>query len=123
MERKNIFKVFIGVIIFSYIFNNFFTEGMITGVYISNNNQSILEGPNRIGEKLFLLEDNKFKSDTWGNGTYELKYTFKGTRIDLTYNYEFGKAGYETSINRGYFIGKPQIILDRDLEFYFQKIE
>jgi len=96
---------------------------MITGEYVSNNAQSLLEGPGRRGEKLFLLEDNKFKSDTWGNGTYKLKYTFGGTRIDLTYNYEFGKASYHTSINRSYFFGKPQILLDKDLEFYFEKIK
>ncbi len=96
---------------------------MITGEYVSNNTESVLEGPGRIGEKLFLFKDNKFKSDTWGNGIYTLKYTFGGTRIDLTYNYEFGRASYVTSINRSYFFGKPQIILERDLEFYFEKIK
>jgi hypothetical protein len=71
MEREKIFKFFIGVIILGYIFNNFFTEVMITGEYVSNNTESVLEGAGRSGEKLFLLEDNKFKSDTWGNGTYK----------------------------------------------------
>ncbi len=123
MERKKLFKFFIGIFFLGYIFNNFFTEGMITGEYVSNNTKSLLEGPSRSGEKLFLLDDNKFESDTWGNGTYKLKYTFGGTRIDFTYNYEFGRAGYLTSINRSYFFGKPQIILDRDLEFYFEKIK
>ncbi len=123
MDRRNVYKVFIGAIILIYIFNNFFTESMITGTYISNNNQSVLEGPNGMGEKLFLLEDNKFKSDTWGNGTYELKYSFKGTTIDLTYNYEFGKAGFVTYIDRNYFFGNPKILLDKDLKFYFAKIE
>jgi hypothetical protein len=123
MERINIFKVFFIFFILIYIFNNFFTETMITGLYVSNNNQSNIEGPNRVGEKLLILEGNKFKSDTWGKGNYELKYSLNGTRIHLTYNYQYGKTGYEIYINRSYFLGKPQLILNRDLEIYFEKIK
>jgi len=91
---------------------------MITGVYISNNSEPVLEGPD-FGDKLILYNNNTFKSDTWGEGTFRLKYSFFETRIVLKY----GGAIYNSYFYRPFFFGAPRISLFRDLNYYYEKIE
>ncbi|MDQ6469324.1 hypothetical protein RB619_01625 [Flavobacterium sp. LHD-80] len=104
-----------------YLFKNFFTENMISGNYVSNNQQSLADGPS-FGDTLKIYNDNRFESQTWGNGKYKLDHSLKGTEIELTYKYEFGSAGYGMNISRSFF-GKPRISISSDLEYYFEKVD
>jgi hypothetical protein len=75
-----------------------------------------------VSDTLTLLKNNKFESGYWGNGSYTVTHTLGGTEIELTYNYKYGRAGYETDVKRLNF-GTPKIILDRDRNHYYEKIK
>jgi hypothetical protein len=119
IKNNKILTICILLIAF-YLFKNFLSENMISGIYVSNNEQSLVDGPN-FGDTLKIYNNNRFESQTWGNGKYELKHSLNGTKINLTYEYEFGNAGYEMKICRTFF-GEPRINLNTDLEYYFKKI-
>ncbi len=51
-----------------------------------------------VDDTLILKADSTFESDFWGNGTYEVNNSLKGSSIKLHYNYEFGKASYTAKI-------------------------
>ncbi|MEN8123131.1 MAG: hypothetical protein ABFS35_22525 [Bacteroidota bacterium] len=97
---------------------------MIVGTYVNNNYNEkpfYVEIPYNI-DTLRLFDNNRFTSQFWGKGTYELFYSFKGTQINIKYKYEFGDAVSSNNIKR-YFFGKPKIILVKDLSYYYEKIK
>jgi hypothetical protein len=110
------------ILLFSiYINKYFFNKKMLAGIYVSNDKSSFAEAPN-YSDTLILYDNGKFNSDTWGTGTYELKYSLAGTTISISYKYEFGNGGYSTSIYRP-LLGKPRIIINRGLESYFARLD
>ena len=121
MLKNNKILIICILLIAFYIFKNFLSENMISGTYVSNNKQSLIDGPN-FGDTLKIYSNNRFESQTWGNGNYKLSYSGKGTIITLKYKYEFGNAVYQTYINRSFF-SKPRIVLDFDSEYYFEKVD
>lgn len=126
MKRKiKIGLILISIIGFSfYCSNNFLTTGMISGKYTFKNFNSescLADSPNS-SDTLVLFENGTFTSNFLGKGTYKLKHSYKGTSIDLTYDYEFGKAGYKTKLKREYF-SDPRIIINEDLNQYMERIE
>lgn len=120
MIKNNKILIVCVLIIAYYLFKIFLSENMISGTYVSNNKQSLIDGPN-FGDTLKIYSNNRFESETWGNGKYILKHSLTGTKIYLTYKYEFGNAGYEMDIYRTFY-GKPRIDLEGDLEYYFEKV-
>ena len=121
MIKNNKILIICVLLIAFYLFKNFLSENMIAGIYVSNNQQSLLDGPS-FGDTLKIYSNNRFESQTWGNGKYKLKHSLTGTKIRITYKYEFGNAGYEMNTYRT-FLGKPRIDLDSDLEYYFEKVD
>ena len=119
MIKKNKILIICFTLILIYLIKNFIIESMIVGTYVSNNKSSLADGPG-YGDTLKIYNNSNFESQTWGKGKYKLKYSVSGTEIELEYKYEFGNAGYTMSINRS-FLGKPQMIIVRDLEYYFEK--
>lgn len=104
---------------------NYIPKSSIVGKYVNNNTEFVLEGPSPIQngiDSLVLLENDTFQSKTWGNGTYKISKSLMRTKIDLTYTYSMGKAGYSTQIEKSLF-GKIKIWLDYDLCFYFKKVD
>ena len=122
MTRKaQIIITIISVLLVSiYINTSFLSMKMLAGTYISKDNSDFADTPS-FGDTLTLYENGKFSSDTWGDGTYELKYSVMGTIINITYNYEFGKGGYSRSVYQPLF-GKPRININEDLESYFLRL-
>lgn len=117
MNRRNKLVIFALTFIgFSIAYNNFYTAEMISGTYIYNFPNAGADGPSH-GDHLILKENGNFKSDTWGNG----RYVISGSKLQLTYSYAFGKAGYECNIYRPFFWGLPRFSVVRDLEYYFEK--
>ena len=121
--------VIISLLIFGLLlidgFTNYASKSSLEGFYVNNNTEYVLEGPRPISQgvdTLIIHSDNTFDSQTWGKGTYKVKQSFFGTRIDLTYEYEMGKAGYEMKVTSPLF-GQERIWLDYDLNFYFEKIK
>ncbi len=95
----------------------------IWGVYINNNTQPILDGPNSIEfgiDTLKIYADNRFVNKSWGLGHYQIKNGILTTEIDFSYNYELGEAGFSTRITKPLF-GKYKIWLNKDLNFYYIK--
>jgi hypothetical protein len=119
MTRKTlIITSFVSLIVLSIVYNNFYTTKMVSGTYIYNFPNAVADGPNQ-GDKITLKENGNFESDTWGNGTYKLK----GSTLKLNYKYEFGKAGFEINIYRTMFYGKPKLSIEKDLNYYFERID
>lgn len=109
----------LGIFIFmilSHVYNNFFTMGMLIGTYKNKNFINSPTGPNN-PDKLYIQENNKFSSESWGRGTYKISYSIRGTTIELK---DFNGGPYSTSIERIWY-GKPKIIIFSDLGHYYQK--
>lgn len=70
------------------------------GTYVNQNYERLCVA--EISDKpdtLILYDNNKFISLYYGSGEYEIT----GTKINLTYNYEFGKAVINASFAKGLF--------------------
>jgi hypothetical protein len=120
-----------------YAYNNFFTNNTLIGTYVNRNYENDFIGGNpHIVDTLILKKDNQFESPYYGKGTYKLSYGLGGTRIELHYGDGYSSANingekvivpneesFETSIDRIWFIGNPQISLFEDLNQYYEKIE
>lgn len=126
MRRISIFGIgalLIGLII-GYCYNNFLSPNAIIGKYANknfNHSHFLAEIP-YVTDKLVLFRNNRFESTYWGKGSYHITYSLQGTKIQLKYKYSFGLAGYKASIERLNW-GTPKIILDRDRNHYYEKIE
>lgn len=95
---------------------------MIVGEYINKNydrEPSVPEVPYEL-DTLRLFDNNKFTSHFWGSGTYRIIHGFGGTKIELMYQDEFGRADFTRSLTRLWF-GKPKFLLDVDFNHYFEK--
>lgn len=121
------FLIIAGLIIFGLIcfegITNYVSKSTLEGLYINNNTEYILDGPRPIEQgvdTLIIKNDNTFESQTWGSGTYKIKPSVFGSRIDFTYDYEMGKAGYEMMVSKPLFKAE-RIWLDYDMNFYFEK--
>ena len=100
------------------------TKNSVVGVYANTNYGNevcCLESPHK-SDTLILKSNGTFSSEYYGNGTYKVSYGIMTTEIDWTYKYEMGKAGLST-----YFINKifekPKIVLNYDLNHYYEKTE
>lgn len=121
--------IIVSLLIFGLLFieglTNYASKSSLEGRYINNNTDYVLEGPRPISpgvDTLVINNDNTFNSQTWGTGTYKVKPSIFGTRIDLTYDYEMGKAGNEMLVTSPVF-GQERIWLNYDLNYYFEKIK
>jgi hypothetical protein len=122
MNKKIIWLI--GALLLIYFFNSFFTKGMIAGTYVNRNYENDFAlGVPHVPDTLVIYPDNKFYSPYYGKGNYELKYSPKGTRIELNYRDEYGSDGFNTSINRLMFIGSPKIDLFEDFNQHYEKID
>lgn len=113
--NKKILLLILFVFGILYVYDSFFTKSMIIGTYVSNGIG--IDGPNK-NDTLILLENNNYESQSWGKG----EYTLKGNTITIHYDYEFGKASYQMSIERNFYI-KPKLVFDFDQDYYFEKIK
>lgn len=121
---KTIGLLFIGIAIAYYLFANFIPKNEIVGTYVNTNysyEPFLVEIPYQV-DTLILYKDNTFKSNFFeGNGVYEISYAANGTFISLLYNYEFGKARFNSKIERLYS-DNLKIILDDEKDHYYAKL-
>ncbi len=100
------------------------TKNTVEGVYANTNYGNkicCLESPHK-ADTLILKSDGTFTSGYYVNVTYEVNYGILTTEIDWTYEYEFGKAGHSTYFSNKIY-EKPKIILNYDLNHYYEKVE
>lgn len=109
--------IILSPIIILIVWNNFFPTWILTGTYVSNNPHPVLEGPSGI-DTLTLYSDGTFTSG-WADG----KWIIEDGKWKARYQYTYGTAGYSMPIYRPFFLGTPRIRLDRDLNYYYLKIE
>ncbi|MCD0487347.1 hypothetical protein LPB86_03845 [Pedobacter sp. MC2016-14] len=122
---KTIKFLILGAILTSviyFIYDNFFSKGMLVGEYVNKNYdyEPFLPEIPYEQDTLRLFENNKFRSHFWGKGTYKIFYTLVGTEIELYYKYEFGEAVFRGSLTRCFF-GEPKLLLDPDRNHYLEK--
>ena len=112
--------LFIGILILRYDLP--MEKSNVIGIYISTDTEPFLAEIPYKSDTLILKSDGTFSSGFYGNGTYNVDYGILKTEIDWHYDYEMGKAGHHT-----YFSNKiyenPKIILNSDLNHYYDKTE
>lgn len=102
-------------ILLSIAYDNYYPKWAVIGTYVYNFPRGVIaEGPNS-GDRLILEKEGYFRSTTWGKGTYELK----GVRLLLSSN----EGGHSAYFYRELFWGKPRIVVERDLNYYFEKLD
>ena len=100
------------------------TRASVIGTYFNTNYENercCVASPHR-PDTLILKEDGTFSSDYYGNGTYEVSYGFLSTEIDWTYDYEIGKGYYSTQFSNK-INERPRIMLNYDMNHYYEKME
>jgi len=119
MTRAISISVILAIVI-AGVYDNFYPQSILLGVYVSNNVEPVLEGPQGI-DTLTLNADNTFKCGAWGFGTYDIK----GSSIHFSYEYmnmgRMEKAGYTCNLYRPMFFGRIHIELFRDLSYAYIK--
>nr|WP_298995181.1 hypothetical protein [uncultured Polaribacter sp.] len=100
------------------------TKYSVVGIYANTNygnEPCCVETPHK-ADTLNLKSDGTFSSEFYGEGTYDVNYGILNSEIELHYEYEMGKAGYYTYFSNKIF-EKPKIILNYDLNHYYEKVE
>lgn len=123
MKKKRLI-IGIGLLVIFLVWKNYIPESSIIGKYVNNNTEPTLEGPSPIQngvDTLRLFDNGTFKSRTWGDGTYEFEDAFFESKIDLTYSYPMGKAGYQMIAKKS-LLGNVKLWFNFDLNFYFEKV-
>ena len=112
----------LGVFVVYECYKNFISQRSLVGGYINKNfdYQGVLSDIPYQTDTLRLLSDNTFTSSYWGKGTYKLKYSLTGTKIELIYHYQYGLAGFSTTVTRLHGV-TPVIILDELHNHYLEK--
>lgn len=111
--------VFILSIGFIFVYNIYYPSWLITGSYKSSVTDSFATGGIGNNEKLEIFSDGTFQGDTWGEGTWKLEHGIKGTRIYFSFNNESNS----TYFYRRMFFSNPRIVIFRDLNSEFIKVE
>jgi len=75
-----------------------------------------------VKDTLVLKDDYTFQSSYFGVGKYELEKSLFKTEIFLYYEYEMGKACFGSQVEYDEN-GNPKIILFRDANHYYKRIE
>jgi len=122
MKSKTILILFISFLIIKFLYYNYFFINMVKGIYINTNYEKSngTDIPNQM-DTLILFENNTFKSNYWGNGRYKLVYSYRGTELNLFYQYQFGKGVFKAKITREWF-STPKVIIEKDLDHYYKKL-
>lgn len=124
---KGVFKLTLGVLLMAlainYCYNNFFLARQITGTYLVKEfkGRPFLPEIPYSRDTLVIYENGRFKSGFFGEGTYVMSYSISGTKIELTHNYEFGKASLSRSIER-FNLRTLKIVLDEANEHFYEKL-
>ena len=129
MEKKKLIPIgstiiVVLLLVYIYIYMNSITRSMLVGSYTNVNFDYVPVTADIPYSKdiLRIFKDGHFSSSYWGEGTYELSHTMKGTKIILRYDYEFGKASFITYVERD-FLGSIKIILFRDNNHHYLKLD
>ena len=115
-------KVIIGLLLILYTcaYNTYYPVWLIEGTYVCAAKDTFGGDP-EYGDTLILYDNMTFTSDTWGDGEYELKYSFGETRVLLNYEEYGSKAIVSTYFERTLFFGNPKIVINADLGNYWRK--
>jgi len=99
------------------------TESDLVGTYVfPNPDKPFLPELPTQKDTLIFYSDNTFSSNYYGNGTFETDFGLFARDLKIKYEYEFGKASLKTELIKT--LGKsPRIILNNDLNKYYEKIK
>jgi hypothetical protein len=110
------------IVIFVAKFDLSLSQGEIIGTYVNRNfdrgcGTEISDKP----DTLQLFAGNKFKSNYYGEGKYKVNEGWP-QNIELSYNYEFGKAGFSANSSSTFF-ESTKIMTNYDLNCYYEKLK
>ena len=106
------------------VYHNFFFKTTIYGKYVNRNvdiGPAIPDVANS-EDTLVIYPNNRFVSPFFGKGIYSIEYSIDGTSIDLKFGQGFSSGVISTHIERMYF-SSPRIVIDRDSEKYYEKVD
>ncbi|MBQ4915595.1 hypothetical protein J8L85_14160 [Maribacter sp. MMG018] len=112
--------ILIGILIFR--FDLPLKKSNIIGTYVSTETNPFLTEVPHKSDTLILKADGTFESGFYGIGNYNVNYGILTTEIDWTYEFEMGQARQRTYFNNKVF-EKPKIILNSDMNHYYEKIK
>jgi hypothetical protein len=112
------------IIILYNIYSGYISLSMLVGTYITvkpdDYKAAVPDIPSKT-DTLIIYNNGTFSSGFFGMGKYTLSHNLFTTEIDLNYHYNFGMAGYTSTISRS-FLGVPKIELDADNNYYYEKV-
>lgn len=123
MKKKyKILFILIAIFLILFGFKKYIPNSSIVGDYVNVNYgiRWLADVPSS-KDTLILFENNTFKSNYWGEGTYKLKWNFRGTKLEILYNH--GRAISRFNVKREWFFGKPKLIVSSDLNYHYEKFK
>lgn len=97
----------------------------IAGTYVNRNylsDRCCLEAPH-IPDTLVLKNDGTYTSGFYGSGTYQIDAGLLSTEITWYYEDQFGGGAYSTTVLKDLKGSKYRIVLNYDLNHYYEKIK
>lgn len=112
------------ILLASFIFNNFISKEALVGKYINKNYnyQPFIPDIPYVADTLIIKNTGNFRSSYFGNGKITLAYSISGTKVNFIYTYKIGKAILRRNVYRTFF-SSPKIILYKEENHYYKKIE
>lgn len=120
-SKKIIIIIGVSLLFLIYVYNNFFTTGMLVGTYANMNYKNSTENPS-VPDTLILLPNNTFSSKYFGTGKYSLNYSMSGSKINLIFDDVINQINIHSNITR-INLNHPKITLCSDLNHYYEKIK
>ena len=103
------------------LYSRFLAKSSIEGLFTNVNYViSVIAEVSNVSDTICLLFGNVFKSNYYGNGTYEISRSISGTVVSWTY--EEGQVRYSATISRSIF-RNLRIEINPDLNYFYEKVE
>lgn len=123
--KKNILYICLSILVLIVFFTISFpvSDNNIYGKYANKNYQQpicCVEAPHQ-PDTLILYKNGTFESNYFGSGNYKLDSGFE-TNIEIYYK-DFGKNAIFRTYFENKLFDKPRIILNADMNHYYEKID
>lgn len=128
MKKTSFIAIFLLLSLFLHNSCRNYREKELIGTYVNNYSENInpmsipLEAPTKI-DTLVLLENNKFTSQCFGKGTYEVYELNNSLYIGLN-SHDTDNTGYNMTISSIGLLKKTIILnINIDENYYYKKIK
>lgn len=109
------------LILFVYLYNNFFTESMLKGKYVAQGDIPFVSDFPYVPDTLTIVSEDGFVSHRFGAGTYFLSYSIAGTEMHLLFKRSID-LNTTTTLSR-LNLGAPMITFNKLQQLYYLKFD